>query len=232
MSARQNFLIRPLLVLVAVVVIGVPNTALPRKVDASQCPWNPSTPSLENARTNFSSGLYYCTRLELNSLLAIDTLNSRERADVHGLMAAVEYATNHDPRERRQKTRLQFVAAFRAYRFWRGDLEIPEYEFRQIMKDARELMEWIYANAPEPEPEPEPEPVVDTVATQQPTPITPATDQEIKKKPWYRKWWAVGSGVGLFAMTVAVLGSSGDGEASIDEQPTPVDTLPGFPPPP
>jgi hypothetical protein len=227
MTTKQNTLIRLLLVLVAVVVISMPDAALTRKVDTDQCSWNPTTPNLENARINFTAGRYACSRLELDYLLAIDTLKGKARADAHGLMAAVEYATHHDPRERRQKTRLQFVAAFRAHRFWRGDLEIPEYEFRQIMKDARELVEWIHANTPEPEPV-----VVDTVEVVTLEPSLPDTAQAVVKKPWYRKWWAVGSGVGLFAMAVAVLGSSGDSQVDVEQPPTPVDTLPGFPPPP
>jgi hypothetical protein len=55
--------------------------------------------------------------------------------------------------------------------------------------------------------------------------------EEVKQgKPWYRKWWALGSGVGVVVVGAVLLlggGDSADGGGT-----TETDTLPDFPPPP
>jgi hypothetical protein len=219
----------PILLLAAILATTLPLSVDSRIERREECDFNVDSPSVDNARLSFRAGEYFCARRELEAVLALDTIPARVRANAHGVMAAVNYATTFDPRERRQRTRLEFIAAFRAFRYWRDKLEIPEYEFRQIMKDAREVTEWVYRNAPTAESEEPPAPV-DTVTeiaavAEQPTPPV------IKTKPWYKKWWAIGSGVGLFALAITML-SRGDNEVIVGKEPVVVDTLPDFPPPP
>ena len=219
----------PILLLIAILLTILPVSVSSRIDHREKCDFDTDAPSVDNARLSFRAGKYFCARRELEAVLALDTIPARMRADAHGVMAAVNYATTFDPRERRQRTRLEFIAAFRAFRYWRDKLEIPEYEFRQIMKDAREVTEWVYRNAQTAKTEEPPAPV-DTVieiapVTEQPTP------PDIKTKPWYKKWWAIGTGVGLFALAITML-SRGEDEVIVGTEPVVVDTLPDFPPPP
>ncbi len=217
-----------LLLLAAValsMVAPVPVSA--RITSDTDCAYDPATPEVEHARESFRSGNHTCARLELMCLLGLDILEGREKADAHALMAAVEYATTFDRKERRQRTRLQFLEAFKAFRYWRGQMEIPEYEFRNIMKDAREVMEWVYSRAEEAEPTE----IIEEPAAQVVTEPPIAAVAE-KKKPWYQRWWALGSGVGLVVMAVSVLGSAGADEVVVEVPSPAVDTLADFPSPP
>ncbi len=180
MLIRKNLLTGLLLLTLITVSSIAPPVGHAGTDQTGGCPFDPTFPTVEHARESFRVAKYNCARLELLDLLAIDTVNNRTRADAHALMAAVQYATTYEKKERRQRTRREFIEVFHAFRYWRGELEIPEYEFKGIMKDARELVDWVYMHTPEPG-----EPQADTVETT--TPATPPITPTQQKKPWYKK---------------------------------------------
>ena len=117
-------------------------------------------------------------------------------------------------KDKNKKTKVtgQFVEAFKAYSAWRGDLDIRSPEFLAMMDEARELVaKQDSAKA--------------AVALE--TPETPTvTPPESKSKPWYKKWWVLGLGVGVVAVAaVALTGGGDDG----DKEPPPDQTLSDFP---
>lgn len=176
----------------------------------ANCGYDEANPSIENARTNFKITNYPCAEEELNLLLADKSLGLQERADAHVLMASVYYAMMRDDDEKAQKVTEQFVEAFKAFRTWKGDVDIKSPEFLSMMEQARELV----ARQDEAKAA-----VVDKV------PGTELMSADTGGKPWYKKWWAIGLGVGVVAaVAVAVGGGGGD-----DTQPKGDDTLPGFP---
>lgn len=189
------------------------------------CAYDAAKPSLESARKSFLALDYKCAEQELNDLIKLDTLSLEEKANAHVLMAEVYYAKMRNDGEKRTKVTEQFVAAFRAYRDWRGELNIKSPEFMSLMKDAQNLVDQQAAQPPPPgQPQvEEPKPVEQPQIEQAPVTETPKVEKpkaESKKKAWYTQWWAIGLGVGLVAGAIILAGGGGD-EA---DKP-----LPGFP---
>jgi hypothetical protein len=195
----------------------VPSMVLPNFVWAqAPCTFDKEKPSIENARYNFKITNYECAEKELEALLALDTIDTETRADAHVLMAAVYYAKLRNDDEKRKRVMEQFVAAFEAFRQWRGELDIKSPEFTEIMEEARTKVEQEEAEAaavqlPE---EPAEQPAMAAV--------------EKESKPWYKKWYVWGIGAAVVGAAVAVAaGGGGDDGGGGDEGP-----LPGFPDPP
>jgi len=179
------------------------------------CEFDAEEPSLAHARTAFRAADYACAGQEAQAVLTDSSLSQKTRADAHALLAAVFYSTTDDPEDRRRLTREQLIMVFRTDRNWRGRPDIAGAGFLTLVNDARELVDWLVKTSPELVEQP--------VAEQDTTPLkTPGGT------PWYRKWWAIGSGVGLVA-TALVLMAGGDEESDPTVE---RDTLPGFPPPP
>jgi hypothetical protein len=179
---------------------------------SNSCGYDPLGPSIAHARENFEASRYSCAAEELDQLLALDTLGRHRTADAHALKAAIYYVTTRDENQRRRLVRDEFVAAFRVYPTWSGELAVSSPNFRAIMNDARELVQWLFRLSPPQEP------AEDTV-----------TEAAEGAALWYRQWWAIATGVGVVAMAVILL--TGDPDSSDPPLP-PRDTLPGFPPPP
>jgi hypothetical protein len=180
------------------------------------CAYNKKNPSVENARNNFRVLNYICAEQELLDYLKNDKLTLEEKSNAHILLAAVYYAMLKDESEKKERVLNQFREAFKAYREWRGELDIKSPEFVDLMDKAKmDIDQEIAAQEAR-------EKAKEDSARM-------ATPTETKKgKPWYTKWWAIGLGVGLAAgVAVAVAGGGGE-----EPGPTPVDTLPSFPPPP
>lgn len=60
--------------------------------------------------------------------------------------------------------------------------------------------------------------------------IEPDTTAAVAKpSAWYKKWWAIASGVGVVAVAAALAAGGGDGGG---DDVVPIDTIPSFPPPP
>jgi hypothetical protein len=190
---------------------------------AGECPYDRANPSLENARISFKSLDYRCAEQEILDFLGQDGLTIEERADAHVLLAAVYYAKSKNEDEKRRLVVNQFKEAFRAYRDWRGELDISSTEFIEMMNEARVLVDQ------EEEQEAEEKPVVlpDEEQEKEPTYAKPTIGE---KKPWYKKWWAIALGVGVVAGAV-VLAAGGGGDDGGDGG-TVIDTLPGPPDPP
>ena len=180
------------------------------------CSYDRAKPSLENARVNFKSLDYNCAEQEILDYLKLETIPIEQRADAHVLLAAVYYAKSKNSNEKRSLVIEQFKKAFEAYRQWRGELDISSTEFIGMMNEAQRLVDEESKAALTP---PQP-PVIEKPAVKEETPSGE------KKKPWYKKWWAIGLGVGVVAgVAFAVAGGGGD-----EEPPPPVsDTLPSFP---
>jgi len=114
----------------------------PLSAQDTGCNYDKNAPSLDNARLNFKSLNYRCAELELLDLQKSNTLTLQEKADVYVLLAAVYYAMlGDDDAKRRDKVIEQFTAAFRAYREWKGTLEITSSEFAGLMEEAKQRVD-------------------------------------------------------------------------------------------
>ncbi len=189
---------------------------LPQMVQAQtpECTYDKESPSLESARLNFRITNYDCAEMELNDLLADESLDLQAKADAHILLAAVYYAKVRDDKEKRSRVMEQFVAAFQSLRQWRGELDIKSPEFLALMKEAQELVDK-QEKAADAVKEQIPEAKMEPLITQKPGE---------EKKPWYKRWWVLGIGVGVVATAVAVAAGGGG-----DDGGQPPDELPGFP---
>jgi len=214
---------RPFFRVVAVIlVVACFHTALlPGAILAqtADCDYDPENPTLENARKNFLALNYACAEKELDALLQQNNLDTQARADAHVLLAEVYYARVRNNDEKKTKVTEQFVAAFEAYRDWKGELNIKSPEFIALMREAQNIVDRQEAEKTEAAVTEEIEPVPDQ---------TPAVEEKTEKKAWYTQWWAIGLGVGLVAGAVVLVAGGGDDDGDGGG----LDTLPDFPPPP
>ncbi len=177
-----------------------------------ECTYDRSSPTLESARISFKSLNYYCAEKEIEDFLKLETIGTEQRADAHVLLAAVYYAKVKNQGEKRSRVVEQFKQAFRAFREWRGELDISSTEFIGMMNEAQaqvdlelkelEEQEEAKTEAIEPQPPAEPEPEPAYVAEEVPP--------EKEGKAWYKQWWAIGLGVGLVAGVVVIAAGGGD----------------------
>jgi hypothetical protein len=199
-------------------VVFLQSLLLPPLIEAqtAPCSYNKEKPSIDSARLNFRITNYVCAEEELQALLALMDLDLQTRADAHVLLAAVYYAKVRDNDEKRNRVMEQFVAAFRAFRAWQGELDIKSPEFTKLMEDAQAMVD---QQAQEAAAQPVVEPAQDTTA-----PPVNELQLEKKKKPWYKQWWAIGLGVGVVAAVVIVAAGGGGEDEDVKDAP-----LPGFP---
>ncbi|UCD94407.1 MAG: hypothetical protein JSU69_11700 [Candidatus Zixiibacteriota bacterium] len=216
MTKRRNLLQTTSVILLFVYLHSVilPGLAFGQQ---AECEYDRDNPTLESARKNFLALNYHCAEQEINDFLAVEGISIEERADGHVLLAEVYYARGRDVSEKKEKVIAQFVAAFEAYREWRGELNIKSPEFMAMMKEAQDLVDKQAAEEA-------------AAVEEKPEEVVPAEvpkKEEKKKKPWYTKWWAIGLGVGVVVGGAVLLaGGGGDDGGPIDQ------TLPDFPPPP
>ncbi len=194
--------------------VFVQSLVLPALVQAqtAPCTFNKEKPSLVNARLNFRITNYACAEEELQALLAIDTLNLQTKADAHVLLAAVYYAKLRNSAEKRDRVMEQFVAAFKAFRDWRGELDIKSPEFARMLSEAQAQVDR--------------EAQADTVKAAAPV-VSQKEPAPKAKKAWYKQWWAIGLGVGVVVVAAVVLAGGGG-----NDETTPAEPLPNFPPTP
>jgi hypothetical protein len=173
---------------------------------APECPYDRTKPSLDNARISFKSLDYHCAEQEIMDYLDLTDL------------------------EKKKLVVNQFKEAFRAYRDWRGELDISSTEFIEMMNEAKQLVD-------EEESKKEAEPVVTepTPAEEQPVVTQPPAKEQPEvtsistgeSKPWYKQWWAIALGVGVVAGAVVLAagggGEEGEGGGGV------IDTLPSAP---
>jgi hypothetical protein len=209
--------------------VFVQSLVLPALVQAqtAPCTFNKEKPSLDNARLNFRITNYACAEEELQALLAIDTLNLQSKADAHVLLAAVFYAKVRNSEEKRNRVMEQFVAAFKAFRDWRGELDIKSPEFAQMLSEAQTQVDREAQAPQQPSVSQADTTKADTLKAAPPVIVQKETAPKAKKA-WYKQWWAIGLGVGVVVVAVAVLaGGGGSGDET-----TPAEPLPNFPPTP
>ncbi|SYZ72856.1 exported hypothetical protein [Candidatus Zixiibacteriota bacterium] len=190
---------------------------------APPCNYDKKNPSLDNARKNFKTLNYKCAEAELNDLLKNESLSLEEKSNAHILLAAVYYAMLKDDSEKKSMVMDQFKAAFKAYRDWKGELDIKSPEFVEMMKEAQVQVD---SEAPVPDTTGQKAVAVDTTQKQVAPVAAPAKSGS---KAWYKQWWAIALGVGLVAGGIALAAGGGSGG---ETPPTPLDTLPTFPDPP
>ncbi|MFH2036785.1 MAG: hypothetical protein ABIJ45_10315 [Candidatus Zixiibacteriota bacterium] len=205
---------------------------------SSDCQFDKSKPSIENARKNFLALNYKCAEEELNALIATESLETEKKADAHVLLAEVYYAKVRDNSEKKDKVITQFVAAFEAYREWKGELNIKSPEFMAMMKEAQVKVDSGESTKPAEEPvvKPTEEKVVVEASMDETTddsstkavPIITAEKKKKDKKPWYTQWWAIGLGVGVVVLAAVALGGGSDSSGGT----TPDGPLDDFPAPP
>lgn len=218
--------------------LGLPSLI---SAQAPPCRYDKANPSMENARYHFRITDYDCAEQELLDFLSSSSLDLNTRADGHVLLAAVYYAKLRDADEKRDQVLKQFVAAFEALLDWQGALDIKAPGFRKLMDEARGLVGGDTAPPTETEtvresaePEPEQPKIVDAPPVDKQPKISDDREPEEgftkisriqttpKSKPWYKKWWVLGLGVGVVATSVVIAtGGGGDDDDLAD--------LPGFP---
>ncbi len=108
---------------------------------SSGCDFDPEKPSIDHARTSFKMLNYRCAEEELNILLAMSTVDIEDKANAHVLLASVYYAMLKDNDEKRDRVMDEFVKAFKAYREWRGQLDIKSGEFLDLMEAAKDQVD-------------------------------------------------------------------------------------------
>ncbi len=207
-----------LLILAYAQVVFLPTWVL---AQAPPCNYDKQAPSLDNARKNFKTLNYKCAEAELNDLLKNENLALEEKSNAHILLAAVYYAMLKDDSEKRSMVMTQFKAAFKAYRDWKGELDIKSPEFVEMMKEAQVQVD---TETPVPDTTAQKQVVADTTQKQ----VTPVVASKEGKKSWYKQWWAIALGVGVVAGGIALAAGGGGGETT----PPVLDTLPSFPNPP
>jgi len=185
---------------------------------APPCAYDKKAPSVENARRNFKGLNYKCAEQELTDFLKQDKLSLEAKSDAHILLATVYYAMLKDDTEKRDRVMEQFKEAFKAYREWRGELDIKSPEFAGLMDQAKEQVDKETA-----------EKQAAQKQAQDSAKQAAVSEAKTGGKPWYTKWWAIGLGVGVVAgVAVALAGGGGGGGTT----PTTDETLPTFPDPP
>jgi len=216
---RQSSALRLTAVLLSVIFLQ--SIMLPGLIlgQSSDCSYDRNNPTLENARKSFLALNYKCAEEEISKLLENESIDIQSKADAHILMAEVYYAKVRNNSEKKEKVIGQFIAAFNAYREWRGELNIKSPEFMAMMKEAQDMVDKGETEA-KVETEAEPKPVKVEI-TEKKTP-----EKGEKKGPWYTKWWAIGLGVGVVVGGVILIAGGGD-----DEE-TELEPLPPFPDPP
>ncbi len=183
------------------------------------CNFDQNAPSLDNARKNFKALNYRCAEAELNSLLKNESLTLEEKSNAHILMAAVYYAMLKDDSEKRSMVMDQFKAAFKAYRDWKGELDIKSPEFVEMMKEAQVQVDTEAAPA---------DTTTKKAAVIETASKAAAEPGKAGGKAWYKQWWAMALGVGVVVGGVVLLAGGGGGNGN----PPATDTLPSFPNPP
>jgi hypothetical protein len=207
------------ILMLAVFAQGVVLPYVAHAQDTFDCAYNRNQPTLENARLLFKITDYRCAEMELKDLLASDSLGLQTRADAHVLLAAVYYAKLRDEEEKESKVMAELVAAFKAFREWRGELDIKSEEFRSLLEKAKKKVDE--------QAEQEAQAAVEDTTTteQEPAAMTDTWSQKkTEKKPWYKKWWVLGLGVGVVATGVVLAAGGGGDDGGTEAQP-----LPGFP---
>lgn len=199
----------------------LPNMAFGQESD---CSFDRDNPTLASARKSFLALNYICAEEELNLILKSEALTTEEKADAHVLLAEVYYAKVRNDKEKHDKVITQFVAAFNAYREWKGELNIKSPEFMGMMKEAQTLVDQQAVEKPAEEAAAIEE--AEKPAEEEETKEAAVPVMQAAKKPWYTKWWAIALGVGVVAGGVVLLTGGGEEEKPADN------TLPDFPPPP
>ena len=220
---KRAGLLRTVVILALLVYLQA--LVLPEIVQAqsADCPFDRANPTVENARYNFKITNYDCAEAELKALLADEALDLQIKADAHILLASVYYAKIRDDEQKRNMVIEQFVAAFKAFRAWKGDLDVQSQEFLDLMEEAQTLVDQQEDTGEVGEAE------VSEQVEERDVDGAPVTviKEDKKKGPWYKQWWAIGLGVGLVATAVVVVAGGGG-----DEGEEPGEPLPDFPDPP
>ncbi|MDD3731624.1 MAG: hypothetical protein PHU88_04535 [candidate division Zixibacteria bacterium] len=205
--AKKNRVPTMLIIAVYLITLIIPVNLFAQE---DYCIYDRKAPSVESARESFHNKNYDCARWELMDLLELKKIKTAQKADALVLLAQVNYLSISDKQEMRSTVRKNLITAFRTCPGWEGSLEIRSSEFYNLLNDSKDI-----ARKLEPLPPDTDEEEIDETAL----------FEERPKKPWYKKWWVFGSGLGVMVMAVALILGDDD-----NTEPAPIlDTLPYFP---
>lgn len=165
------------------------------------CDYDRQQPSLEHAEHVFMTSLYSfdCAVMEISDLLnrETDTEMYAEARFLRGQAYWGQIIYEQSPIPDTQIVIDELIEGFRADSSWAGEWYwMDDDDFLRIAKTARHKADSIMSIPPP------------------------------QKGKWYKKWWAIGSGVGIVAVAVIAL-TRGE-----DEPADSIDAIPYFPDPP
>lgn len=99
----------------------------------SECHYNRSLPSLENARASFLTSKFECAEMEINDILNLPSLEDRIKAGAYILLAHIHYGMKSDS----EIVIDCFDRAFQANPGWHGDIHFDKPEFRNFLETGR-----------------------------------------------------------------------------------------------
>jgi hypothetical protein len=206
----------PLIFLVSCLVLA--GAGRGQAQDISECDYSADDPAVDHAREQFYAVFYNCALMELEDFLADTDRAPSERAEAWRLISAIRYYQMLDAAsEALQASVIEAgTEAFKAMPDWQGNFDITEGEYIDWMLRAKKQA--MAELAAQPELSPDTTVVVADTGIQMVAVDTIRIDHA-RGSVWYKKWWAVASGVGLVA-TAAVLAFSGGGDDEVEPRDT------------
>jgi hypothetical protein len=99
----------------------------------SECYYNKSLPSLENARASFLTSKFECAEMEINDILNSPSLEGKFKAEAYILLAHIRYGMKSDS----EIVIDCFDRAFQANPGWHGDIHFADAEFGNFLETGR-----------------------------------------------------------------------------------------------
>jgi hypothetical protein len=169
---------------------------------SADCDYDRQQPSLEHAENIFMTSLYSfdCAVMEISDLLnrGIDAEIYARAKFLLGQAYWGQIIYEQSPIPDTQMVIHELIEGFKADSSWVGEWYwMDDDEFLSIAETARYKADSIMSIPPP------------------------------QKGKWYKKWWAIGSGVGIVAVAIVAFTRGGE-----DEPPVTFDTIPYFPDPP
>lgn len=178
-----------------------------------ECPFDREHPTLSSAYQLLNALNYLCAREELTAMLAIDSLAPEVRADVHMIIASINYVLLMETgNKQRTEVTQEMIEALRVNPEWNGTLEFDCPELQKWLAESRTK---VAAELMEP----------DSTAKAPDTATAP-----IQKRKWWKSKWLLG-GIGVVAAGTVTAIIAGGSDHTINPDST-VDPIPPFPNPP
>jgi len=194
------------------------------------CGFDPQAPTLEHAKELMVGLNLDCAEQEVTSFMSIGNKPPEEMANAHILLAAVYYT---QLRRKDVKITSNLQQAFRIMPDWDGTSPLKRAEFLDMLEEAERTVQADIESdrqrqATEDSIRIAQEQADSIRAVYEADSLATIAASEEGSKHWYKKWWAIASGVGVVAIAVgvALAGGGGGGDDGTTGQ------LPDFPDPP